>query len=720
MAKTDMDTVAEIRARYDEAVSWDDATGQSKIIQESLRFCDKENQWPEDIRAKRRRKKRPCLTIDRTNPFVRQVVNQLRQNKVEIKVDPVDSKADPETARVLQGIIRSIMRNSRADLAIDTACESSVRGGIGYVRVTTEYADDTSFDQCIKLMPIPDPLKVKIDPTYVMPDGSDISWAMIEHDFTPEQVKAMWPGAEDQHMSSAEWGGMGDTMPGWVSKDGNLIRVVEYFEKAKKTKKLYKMPDGSSVFGDDLPEGYDTKGLESRDVAEPYVKIVKCTAAGVLERGEWAGRYIPIVPMFGDCLIYEGKRIYTGLVWAIMDIAKSYNVMHTAEIETIALVPKAPVMMGAEAVEGYEKIWQTASTEDHGYLPYHSVTTDGRPIAPPIPLQREAPIQAISASKMGLGNELKNVSGMFDPTLGNRSETGQSGVAIARLQRAGEISQYQYQDNRSRMMRQLGAILIDAIPVYYDTPRIERILGLDDKPEMVGINQEVMDPQTGAIMRINAPGVGKYDVVASDGPSFQTQREQDMELAMELMRTMPQIVAPGAHLIMKMMNSPFADELAKIVHPEEGEQQIPPQVQQQIQQGQQLIQQLQQEVQRLQQGADVKLQTAQMDAQIKAQQSQLDMQVEAQKAQMDAELTIQKAQIDAQTKIETAKIQSQTDIYIAQMRGQMELQGQVASTAVTNAMQNNSGDVEIELGDGNNEEEQYNGGAGMNAGMEEE
>lgn len=47
---------------------------------DDIRFARLAEQWPREVAAKRRREGRPCLTINRLPAFIRQVVNDARQN----------------------------------------------------------------------------------------------------------------------------------------------------------------------------------------------------------------------------------------------------------------------------------------------------------------------------------------------------------------------------------------------------------------------------------------------------------------------------------------------------------------------------------------------------------------------------------------------------------------------------------------------------------------
>ncbi|MEO8113596.1 MAG: portal protein, partial [Phenylobacterium sp.] len=64
---------------------------------DDLRFARLGEQWPDKVRRDRELDGRPCLTINRLPAFIRQVVNDARQNKPAMVVHPVDDTADPET-----------------------------------------------------------------------------------------------------------------------------------------------------------------------------------------------------------------------------------------------------------------------------------------------------------------------------------------------------------------------------------------------------------------------------------------------------------------------------------------------------------------------------------------------------------------------------------------------------------------------------------------------
>jgi hypothetical protein len=82
---------------------------------DDLRFAKLGEQWPDHVRQARVRDGRPCLTINRQPAFIRQVVNEDRQNRPGIKVHPVDGEADVSIAEIYNGLIRNIEQTSKAD-----------------------------------------------------------------------------------------------------------------------------------------------------------------------------------------------------------------------------------------------------------------------------------------------------------------------------------------------------------------------------------------------------------------------------------------------------------------------------------------------------------------------------------------------------------------------------------------------------------------------------
>lgn len=639
-------------------------------------------QWDQQVKQQRTIDRRPCLVINRVHQFVKQVTNEQRQNKISIKVDPVDDYSDLETAEVIQGIIRHIEISSDAEVAYDTALDCAATMGFGYFRITTDYIGEDSFDQEILIDAIENPFSVYFDPSARKFDYSDAQWAFLVDDLLHDEFKEQFPGSELASLSEFE--SVGHKAPGWITKD--TVRIAEYFyiEIDKRELISIEYPDGrrEKVFSNELPDNFEELGmgriLNRRSVNVRSVKWAKINGVEVLERGEWPGRWIPIVPVLGEKVIVDGKKHLMGIVRFAKDPQRMVNYWASKETEAIALAPTAPFIAAEGQLENHEPEWKQANIRNLAVLQYKPVSTDGQLVPPPIRNTMEPPIQAISIARMQAGDDLKAVTGLYDASLGARSNET-SGVAIAARQRQGDTATFHIIDNLARSIRHCGRILLDLIPKIYDVPRVQRIIGIDENRRVAQIindpNQPAKIEETddiGKIRKIYNVGVGRYDVTVSAGPSYATKRQQAAESMVKMTNSYPQLMAIAGDLMVKNMDWPGASELAerlkKSLPPnmQEDSGDIPPAVQAQLDQlskeREMLITQLQQLANQIQ----TKQAESDTRARIEAMKIESNERIEAMKVQ--AELIQTEAKLRSQEGIELLRQE------ISQIRDRLEKQ----------------------------------------------
>jgi hypothetical protein len=503
-----------------------------RLALDDLKFRAGE-QWPEAVIAERQRDGRPCLVINKIPQFINQITNDQRQNRPSIKVHPVDDFGDVETAKIIQGLIRHIEYNSGADVAYDRAFEGAVIGGRGFFRIVTQYVDEMSFDQEILIKSIRNPFSVFFDPYSTEPDGSDANFAFITEDLSPEEYKARFPGSE---MASKDaWAAVGNNAPGWVGSD--TCRVAEYFCKKMEPKQICLLSDGRVVEKDAIESGLPP-GLvvvREREAMVPVVKWFKMNAAEILDRGEWIGKYIPIVPVYGAELDVDGVRILEGIVRHAKDPARMVNYWTSAETEAIALAPRAPFIAAEGQLEGYQADWDSANRRNHSVLKYKPTSLNGQPVPPPQRNSFEPAVGAISQARMLAADDVKSVTGIYDASLGNRSNET-SGVAIQRRNNQAQTSNFHFVDNLTRSLRHGGRIIVDLLPKIYDTARAARIIGENDEQKVVKINQPFEEDGKEVLYKLDT---GKYDVTIDVGPSYATKRQESVASMLEMTRAYP-------------------------------------------------------------------------------------------------------------------------------------------------------------------------------------
>jgi len=575
------DTLALMRHRYTTAIAAYSDSREDEL--DDLRFMagspDNQWQWPADVLATRGAVQgqtinaRPCLTINKLPQHVRQVTNEQRQNRPSGKVIPADDKADVAVAEIFDGMVRHIEYMSDADVAYDTACENQVTYGEGYIRILTEYCDDTTFDQDLRIGRIRNSFSVYMDPMSQDPTGADAQYVFITEDVYKKDYERMFPNASP--ISTIMASGIGDqNLAQWLSED--TIRIAEYFYYKIEMATLNLYPGNVSYFEgsreDKEMKRMGLKPIRSRRVERKKVMWMKTNGYEALEEREWAGKWLPVVRVIGNEFEVDGQIYISGLVRNAKDAQRMYNYWTSQEAEMLALAPKAPFIGYGGQFEGYEMQWKTANTTNWPYLEVNPDVTDGMGAVLPLPQRAAPPLPqtGLIQAKMGASDDIKSTTGQYDSSLGATSNE-RSGRAILAREKQGDTGTYHYVDNLARAIRHVTRQLVDLIPKIYDTERIARIVGLDGEVGMVKINpmqpepvKEIRDMETGIVIeKIYNPGVGKYDVVVTTGPSYMTKRQEAMDAMTQLLQANPNLWSVAGDLFIKNMDWPGAQEMAE-------------------------------------------------------------------------------------------------------------------------------------------------------------
>jgi hypothetical protein len=643
---------------------------------DDVRFCAGD-QWPVETQNSRLLESRPCLTINKVDAYVRQICNQQRQQRPRIKVHGMNSESDAKVAEILTGICRHIEVQSNADHAYDTAFEYAVKMGWGYFRITTDYVRPDSFDQEIYIKPIENPFTVYFDPNSQAPDGRDAEKALITTVMTKKSFSAMYPDAEVDQGFNAR--GTGDSNAEWVMKED--IRIAEYFYTVRKPIKIVLLSDGTTVKKSELPDEQlmNDAGvfvINERDSYEKEIKWVKLTGMQILEESTWPGKYIPIVPVYGQTVVVDSKHRKFGLVRQAKDPQKMYNYWTTALTESVALAPKAKWILAEGQDEGHENEWAQANIASKATLRYKQTDIDGRVAPPPIRQQPEAPPTGITTALQGLNADLMAVVGIYDPS--QLPQGMQSGKAIQGQQMQVDMVNYHYFDNLTRSISHVGTIILDLVPKIYDTQRVMRIIGDDGKPDLVNINEPGEDEQ-GVKKILNDVTVGQYDVVMDTGPGYNSKRSEAVESMMTLLAADPNLMQTAGDLIFRNMDFPGADVVADrlaAANPMaqiDDKSPIPPQVQMQLKANQAQMQQMTQEIQRL----HIMIQERQDMEQVKqdnmTKRELMKVTAKAHEIEMNNETRRADTQTRAQTAIHDTDTRTDTMVEIENLKGQFAM-----------------------------------------------
>lgn len=643
------------------------------------------SQWDEN--QKKRRGKRPCYEFNLTAVRAMRVINDMRANRAQGKVRGFED-GDKDTADVYEGLIRNICNASNFDAVQDYAAGYQVGGGMGAWRIETQYSDDSTFEQDIRISKITNPFCL-----YMSEDE-----AIFVDRIPNTEYERRWPRAARNDFEESEFS---DATDDWT--DEHTTRVCEYWYREPVTVELALLNDGRTVdIARGVPEGATV--VRTRKVITKKVRMCIASGTAILEQGEWAGKMIPFVQVFGQHLVIDGKVYWYGLTRNGKDAARSYNVAHTAVVETIAMAPQSKYWATPKQAEGHLSKWNTAHEEN---LPFLLFNPDPATAGAVPQRMGGADVPVALIQQLTLAEQaLNSVLGIHEASLGQKGDE-KSGRAISARQAQGELATYNFKANMAEGVRRTWEILVDLIPHIYSNERSIRILGADGAEKYVKINAVEQDPRTMEALPVNDLTRGKYDVAITVGPSFSTQRQETLEVLMQLAQGNPQIWGVAGDIIAGMIDSPKSEQLAERLRtllPPPIQQQIaqgkpvPPEVQAVLAQAQIAMQQVQQQGQLLEQ-AKGEIETEKAEAEkAKAQVQTAIANLQTDKAQFDAYVAEKIAQLQQKTYQQaTAQVEGQRDqVYqeIAAAAQQFMQQAGEALAAVQGEQQRLSGGID--------------------------
>ena len=597
----------EARKQFKRCAEWESVARPRFIEDEKFCYGDSDNkyQWDSTLYSSRDQSGKPSLTINKTKQHCLQIINDARQNKAGIEVRPVGDGASKEAADVFEGVIRYIEYISNAQAAYDTATWNQVVGGIGWLRIVTEYANDDSFDQEIFIRRVPNALSIYLDPDIQEYDGSDARFGFVFRDMPREEFDASYPKLKDR--VGAEVLDMGEYGDAWDTEDH--VRVAEYYRVIDDDDNIIALLDGTTMreseasvgdlrtmamamMGSDDPEDAIRRGPDGKPMRRPVKRsrIEWFLLAGdqIADRSEWLGAYIPLIRVVGEETVINGQMDRRGHTRALKDPQRMYNFWSSAAVEQVALQTKTPWLASMEAVGPYEEYYKNANVENFAWLPWVERSETGQPTTKPErilpPVMADAYLKGMQVS----ANEMMMVSGQYQAVMGAQSNET-SGKAINARQRQGDNATYHFIDHLALAIRLVGKQLIDLIPKIYDTKRVMRVIaengdesevtidpqaqqahqaapGNPDGTQKADVNPQQGDPNAQAtpdVRIIFNPNVGRYDVVADVGPAYATRRQEAFNAFTQIMQGNPDLMSKIGDLMFKAADFPMAEDIAE-------------------------------------------------------------------------------------------------------------------------------------------------------------
>ncbi len=483
---------------------------------------------------------KPKFEVNKIHLAVVRIINEYRNNRIAVSFIPKDGSKSDKLSETCNGLYRADEQDSTAEEAYDNAFEEAVGGGFGAWRLRADYEDEEDEEderQRICIEPIFDAdSSVFFDLNAKRQDKADAKYCFVltsmpraEYEDEYEDDPASWPKLVHQFEFD------------WLTPD--VVYIAEYYV-IEKTSELFHFfrglevadgePEEVKVSDEDLDED-KLRELEAtgfREVRQKRVKrsrVHKYILSGgkVLEDcGYIAGRYIPIVPVYGKRWFIDNVERCMGHVRLAKDAQRLKNMQLSKLGEISALSTVEKPIFSPEQMAGHAVMWAEDNIKNYPYLLLNTMTDqNGNPVANgPIGYTKPPSIPPAMAALLQITEQdIQDLLG--NQQAGEQMQSNISGIAVELIQQKLDMQTYIYISNMAKAIKRSGEIWLSmAKDILVEEGRKMKVIDSSGEPSSVELMRAVIDEESGEQTYENDLSAAEFDVAVDVGPSSSSKR----------------------------------------------------------------------------------------------------------------------------------------------------------------------------------------------------
>ncbi len=479
---------------------------------------------------------RPRFEVNKITLAVTRIINEYRNNRVTVDFISKDGSKRTNLADVCNRLYRADEQDSAASEAYDNAFDEAVTGGFGAWRLRAVYEDEYDSEndqQRIRIEPIFDAdSSVYFDLDAKRQDKADAKRCYVLTAVSRDAYTQQWgddPASWPKEIYQYEFD--------WSTPD--VVFVAEYYEVEEVSREVrtYVGIDGveEKYHQDEFEKDPDlenrllaTGNVEVRRRRVKQRKVHKYLMSGgkvLSDEGFIAGDQIPIVPVYGKRWFIDNVERCMGVVRPAKDAQRLKNMQLSKLGEISALSSIEKPILTPEQVAGHQMMWSEDNIRQYPYLLINPVTgPDGsQQISGPVGYTKSAAIPPAMAALLQI-TEQDMADLLGNQQNGDKIVSNISGKAVEMVQQRLDMQAYLYMSNFSVAVRRGGEIWLSmSKDVYVEPGRKMKGVGPQNEVAMVELMKPAIGPD-GEVIMDNDLSEARFDVVATVGPSSQSQR----------------------------------------------------------------------------------------------------------------------------------------------------------------------------------------------------
>lgn len=477
-----------------------------------MRFVFKSSLTAQEISALQSTGK-PTIEFNILEAFISRLRGEFAKQEPNLMVRAADGVPLPmltrefsEMLNVIEAHLRAIFFDGANDMLEYNVYSDLLAGGFSVMRVFTEYVNEKSFEQNIRVERVFDPTLTAFDPLARDSHKGDgrfcaeiypMTRGRFEDEYGKEAADEM---KFTRSLSGFDWS--------YSNDDEDIVLVCDYYEKQAKRVKIFKCTDGitrTQKEYDQMLEDWEMSGKieqppmpdgthERMTIIENIVRYRFCESK-VLDYIETDYKFLPLVFVDGNSVNLKESGSYSQMtrpyVYHARGIQRLKNFAGQSLANELENTIQHKFVAAIEAIpEKYLEAYQNVQKADVLLYKHFQDTHNPDVTLPPPREIARTPIPPEIPNTFRITDEMTQmILGSYDGAQGVQGAQ-LSGIAFARSAIQSNNASVPYVVGFIKGLNRVAQIIVDLIPKYYRTPRSLPILLPDGKRSYLTVNKK--------------------------------------------------------------------------------------------------------------------------------------------------------------------------------------------------------------------------------------
>lgn len=489
---------------------------------------------------------KPPLQFNVLEAYISRLRGEFAKQEPSISVHAEDgAQVNSATLQLVEDYFRAILFEANNNSFEYDVYTDLLSGGFSVMKVWTEYQNEMSFDQSIRVGRAKDPTLCGFDVLAQFPHKGDGNYSYELFPKRADEVEDEFNIKVQDLKFTRDFEGFS-----WSYNNNNedIVLLADYYEKKKKKAKIVQLATGQILTEDDYEKFLERWNSLGTIAVPPTVgrsRISEITTIcryraienQVIDYQETDYKYLPHIFVDGNSItIKKGEdgavqQMTRPYVYQARDTQRFMNYAGQCWANELENMVQHKWIVPLEVIpEQYKDAY--TNNQVPSVVIYKSLNDENpeQPLPPPREVQRPPMPPEIQGAFAGGVQTVQNILGAYDAALGvNGNDV--SGKAIVAGSTNSNASSMPYVVGFLQGLNQAAQCIVDLIPKVHTAPRSIPVVTPEGKKDFV---------------KINSPGAPqlRYDsnvmqVRVEAGVNFAVQKQQSLQMIIEMSRAEP-------------------------------------------------------------------------------------------------------------------------------------------------------------------------------------